>query len=218
MRSFMYIQFGSGLRAVEGWINYDSSPTLRIQKLPFANILFKKVLSCRFDDQIIYGDIVKGLGVPNESADGIFCSHVLEHLSLDDFHTALTNIFYILKKGGRFRVIVPNLKYYINNYLDSVPSPQTIEMTSAYKFNIETCYGRNYSRSTLSKRLVEAFGNSYHLWMWDLESLKLALELAGFHDVTEFSKGSCNDVSFLAPERDYQFMNNAISLECFRRN
>ena len=212
----MYVQYGAGLQYIQGWINYDASPRLIFEKIWLYRLILNNYSKCIFDPQILYGDIVKGLPHANKSVDGVFCSHVLEHLSLDDFHKAISNTFNMLKDGGRFRLIVPNLTYYVENYLDFYHSPKSIEMTRAYKFNVETCYGRQSSRSSILKRLIEAFGNSNHLWMWDIESLKIALEGAGFQGISEFKKGECSDGAFLAPERDYQFMNNAISLECFR--
>ncbi|HBI21873.1 MAG TPA: hypothetical protein DDY37_04725 [Legionella sp.] len=53
-----------------------------------------------FDAEVQYGKIVKGLPIYGASADYVFCSNILEHLALDDVHTALNNTFRILKKGG----------------------------------------------------------------------------------------------------------------------
>jgi ubiquinone/menaquinone biosynthesis C-methylase UbiE len=71
------------------------------------------VFELRVDDHVRYGDIVKGLPVQGDSGDGLFCSRVLEHLSLVDCSAALHNSFRYLKPGGIFRIIVPDLDYYI---------------------------------------------------------------------------------------------------------
>ena len=98
----MYIQYGCGLSAPENWKNFDSSPTLRLQKVP---LLGKLVNKTPFPSKVIYGDIVKGLpGIKDNSCDGVYCSHVLEHLSLEDFRIALRNTLNILKPGGYFVV------------------------------------------------------------------------------------------------------------------
>jgi predicted SAM-dependent methyltransferase len=97
-----YVQYGAGNQHVPGWLNFDASPTLRIQKVPLLGRLLKNKLNCIFDDEVQYGDIVKGLPIDEASADYVFCSHILEHLALDDFHTALNNSFRILKRGGVF--------------------------------------------------------------------------------------------------------------------
>ena len=95
-----YVQYGAGNKAVQGWLNFDSSPTLRIQKLPCIGRLLRSRLNCIFDDNVLYGDIVKGLPIKSNSVDGLFCSHVLEHLSYADFSFALNNSFKYLKRGG----------------------------------------------------------------------------------------------------------------------
>jgi len=87
----IYVQYGAGNEAVPEWLSFDASPTLRLSRFPIIGKLIKNQLNCVFDDEVQYGDIVKGLPLPNESVDVIFCSHVLEHLSLEDFYTALEN-------------------------------------------------------------------------------------------------------------------------------
>lgn len=78
-----YIQYGCGLAAPEGWINFDASPTLRVQKIPLVGKTIVKFLHpVIFPDNVKYGDIIAGLpGIEPESCDGIYCSHVLEHLA-----------------------------------------------------------------------------------------------------------------------------------------
>lgn len=95
----LYVQFGAGNEAIPGWLNFDSSPTLVIQKIPLLGRLLRSKLNCIFDDDVRYGDIVKGLPIRDNSVDGLFCSHVLEHLSYAGFHTALDNSYRYLKRG-----------------------------------------------------------------------------------------------------------------------
>src|SRR6478609_9406318 len=94
----LYVQYGCGLSAPKEWKNFDGSPTLRIQKIPIIGSVLKSKLNVTFPSNVLYGDIVKGLPVNANSCDGIYCSHILEHLSLQDFRQALKNSFEILKK------------------------------------------------------------------------------------------------------------------------
>lgn len=163
-----YVQYGAGNQAVSGWTNFDASLTLRIQKVPLIGRLLCSKLNCIFDDHVLYGDIVKGLPIKPESVDGLFCSHVLEHLSLADFSLALNNSFIYLKRGGVFRIIVPELEYYIYKYKMSLTSDNEDERArAAIEFCTGTCLGIKESRSTLSKRINDVFSNSGHRWMWD---------------------------------------------------
>src|SRR3954468_5261253 len=93
----LYVQYGSGpFSAPAGWKNYDSSPTLRIQKIPLIGKLLKPVMHVSFHPDVMLGDILKGLpGIKENSCDGIYCSHVLEHLAYNDCLLALRNTFHI---------------------------------------------------------------------------------------------------------------------------
>src|SRR6266568_3068610 len=105
----VYVQYGCGLSCPEGWINFDASPRLRLQQLPLIGQFFRRG-AIVFPARILYGDIVKGLPVADDTADGVYASHVLEHLSLNDFWLALRNTIRLLKAGGIFRLVVPDLE------------------------------------------------------------------------------------------------------------
>ena len=81
----LYVQYGCGLSAPKEWVNFDVSPTLRLQKIPVVGNWLKKSSKVVFPSNVLYGDIVKGLPVADNSCDGVYCSHTLEHLSLEDF-------------------------------------------------------------------------------------------------------------------------------------
>src|SRR4051812_24771119 len=116
----IYVQYGCGHSAPVEWINFDISPTLRIQKTPIIGSLFKKQLNTTFPDNVRYGDIVKGLPIEENKCDGLYCSHVLEHLSLFDFRKALSNSYKILKPGGIFRCVIPDLEFSARKYIQNL--------------------------------------------------------------------------------------------------
>ena len=116
-----YVQYGCGFTAPTEWINYDASPTLRFERLPVLGKLYTRNKQ-RFPENVKYGDVVKGLPEKPETADGVYCSHTLEHLALNDFRIALKNTYKILKPGGIFRCIVPDLREITQiYYLDEKP-------------------------------------------------------------------------------------------------
>ncbi len=112
----MYVQFGAGLCGPSGWENFDASPTVRLQRLPVVGGV-GKLAGPVFPDNVQYGDITKGLPVPDGKVDGVYASHVLEHLSYEDAHTALRNTFKMLRSGGIFRCIVPDLAERARRYV-----------------------------------------------------------------------------------------------------
>src|SRR4051794_19768955 len=130
-----YVQYGCGWSAPSGWRNFDASPTLRFERLPVVGRLYTKN-RFRFPVGVEYGDIVKGLPVEPATCSGVYCSHVLEHLSLACFHTALRNTQKILRVGGIFRFVVPDLE---DAALQYIRNPAT---DAALVFMRETGLGR----------------------------------------------------------------------------
>jgi len=129
-----YVQYGCGWSAPNGWRNFDASPTLRFERLPILGKMHKKNDS-RFPENVEYGDIVKGLPIENDSCDGVYCSHILEHLALDDFRVALRNTYKILKHGAIFRLVLPDLFQCASKYVnDQAPE-------AAFAFLRDTCLG-----------------------------------------------------------------------------
>ena len=104
-----FVQYGCGWQAPANWLNFDSSPTLRFEKLPFVGRLYTKNAR-RFPENVFYGDIVKGLPVNNGSVARLFASHVIEHLCYQDAKLALKRSHELLKPGGLFRLIVPQIR------------------------------------------------------------------------------------------------------------
>lgn len=204
----VHVQYGAGSEAVEGWINYDASPTLLVQRIPLVGKLIRSKVNCVFDDQILYGNVVKGLPLLPCTVDGLFCSHILEHLSYSDCLTALKNSYEYLRYGGRFRILVPDLAIYISEYQNASTS-----VDASFEFMTRTGLGLHSSRKTFKKRLVDSFGNSAHRCMWDYNALRTVLSECGFVDINRFEQGKCEDQNFLKPERDHQFF-AALAIEC----
>ena len=121
----IYVHYGCGSFTPNEWINFDVSPSLRIQRTPVLGWLLKSKLHAVFADNVKYGNIIDGLpGIKENSCEGVYCSHVLEHLSLNDFRTALKNTYGILKPGGIFRCVVPDLEHAARVYIRALDEGQ----------------------------------------------------------------------------------------------
>ena len=206
----LYVQYGCGLCAPEQWKNFDASPTLRIQKNPVLSTILKSRLSVRFPDNVNYGDIVKGLPVADNSCDGVYCSHTLEHLALSDFRTALKNTYKILKPGGIFRCVVPDIEFIARQYLKSLEEGN---VSASHTFMNESMLGLKERGRGLKSMLVSSMGNSDHLWMWDHASLAEELKKAGFKNVRRCKFDDSKDTMFKYVEAEHRF-ENAAALEC----
>ena len=207
----VYVQYGCGLSAPPEWVNFDSSPTLKIQKTPLIGKLLAGRLNTKFPPNVKYGDIVKGLPVTRSSCDGIYCSHVLEHLSLHDFRLALLNTYKILKPGGIFRCVVPDLEYLANNYLAALKSdPEKASITFMGK---DSLLGAETRARGIKGMMVTWLGNARHLWMWDKHSLAAELRKAGFTQIRRADFNDSEIEAFKLVEDRSRFV-NAVALEC----
>jgi len=206
----IYVQYGCGLSAPKEWINFDASPTLRIQKTPIIGFLLKKQLNVIFSDNVLYGDIIKGLPIKENSCDGIYCSHTLEHLSLNDFRKALKNTYLYLKPGGIFRCIVPDLELAARTYIKNLNAGNH---TASITFISQILLGIEERPKGLKDLLASLWGNSHHLWMWDVYSLTEELRKAGFINIRPCSFNDSKDEMFQYVEDQGRFF-ESIAIEC----
>ena len=203
-----YVQYGCGFTAPAEWVNYDASPTLRFERLPLLGKLYTRNKQ-RFPKNVNYGDIVKGLPEKPDSCDDVYCSHILEHLAYEDFLTALKNTYLILKPGGTFRGVVPDLRSAAINYIEEY------EMVDApaNEFMRNTMLGNEKRTKGLSSGIKGIYGNSKHLWMWDYKSLQFELKKTGFINIRECKFGDPTDPLFKFVEEEERFF-RAVAFEC----
>lgn len=207
----LYVQYGCAFSAPKGWLNFDSSPTLRFERLPVIGRLYTANVA-RFPPAVRYGDVVAGLPVQPRSCRGVYASHVLEHLCLDDCRAALRETHRILAGGGTFRLVVPDLRIYAERYLIAASAGKA---DAAVRFLEETALGVRSRPSTPLGLARNVFGNSFHQWMWDEASLRAELERAGFNSIRRAQLGDCDDPMFQEAEDPARFI-DACAIEARR--
>ena len=205
--NLMYVQYGCGHHAPSEWMNFDASPTLRWERIPVLGRYTKN--AGYFPANVRSGNIVKGLPVPDNHCKGAYASHVLEHLSLDDFYAALRNTKKMLRSGGLFRLVVPDLEQAARDYIQKLECGDT---TANSHFLRSTCLGVSSRRAGLASALYDAIRTSAHLWMWDRLSLEEALIHHGFSGVRRCEFGDCEDPMFQLVEERSRF-EGAIAME-----
>ena len=171
-----YLNLGSGPRGLDDvhWVNVDGFADKNVHFLI---------------------DISRALPFPDESFDGAFCEHVLEHFSLDNAIKISREIKRILRPGGVFRVIVPNAEYVVRMYLEkpreliayrgSADAGETaMEVVNSF-FRQRYEHQFLYDWMTMEKMLINAgfdkvsrvqFGVSVHLQAIALDDAKYELE------------------------------------------
>jgi SAM-dependent methyltransferase len=198
----IYVNYGCGLCAPEGWRNYDGSPRLFLENAPIISQILGLWQDRLFPKNVKYGDIVKGLPLTPSIADAVYSSHVLEHLSRQDIEYALINTYRLLRPGGVFRLIVPDIEWRATRYLREREKNPT---EAADKF-IESCnIGTRRSARGLVGKLRAAYGHSGHNWMYDFGSLSALLKKTGFVNIRRCSMGDAGDPMFDAVEAKDRF-------------
>ena len=207
-----YVHFGCGLVAPNTWQNFDVSPTLRLQKISLvggalASNVIPRLGMNSFPANVEYGDVVRGLPVEPASCAAIYCSHVLEHLSLSDMRITLHNVFGYLRPGGIFRFVLPDLEHLTRQYLESD------ESDAAVNFMQNTYLGKKTRRRGLSGLVRNWLGNSSHLWMWDFKSMEQELATVGYRNIRRAQLGDSSDSRFHDVE-DPGRWDNCLGIEC----
>ena len=205
-----YVQFGCGTCAPETWRNFDAGPAFLLEKkLPFLKAVLLRKGFPDYPRSIEYGDVIKGLPVAAGSLRAVYCSHVLEHLSLNDCRRTLHNIHSYLQPGGIFRLVVPDLEHLARTYLE------TRDPSAANVFMVEAHLGEESTQRGLRSLPRALFGRSQHLWMWDEKNMRTELESAGFVAIRRARCGDSEDPHFLEVEDEGRWR-DALGMECRR--
>jgi len=207
-----YVQYGCGTSAPSGWLNFDASPRLRLESVPGV----RRLMGARalFPPSVQYGDIIAGLPLKAGSAKGLFCSHVLEHLFRDDVPVALRNSFNVLRPGGIFRLVVPDLGWRTDQYISNRGDPDAAEVLH-HQLHLRP---RERANGVVGKARA-AFGLSMHQWMYDEPLLTKLLAEAGFVSIRRASFGDCEDPYFALVEEERRFVDDGhpeLALQCYK--
>jgi hypothetical protein len=203
-----YVHYGCLFCAPITWMNFDASPTLRFERLPVIGKWYTKN-GRRFPKNVQYGDIVRGLPVDLGSCHGLYCSHILEHLALNDCRRALRHSLSYLRPGGVFRLVLPDLEALARAYINRSSAD------AAYWFMRESMLGAEERRRGLGGLVLAWLGNSHHLWMWDYRAMEQELGAVGFRNIRRAAFGDAQDPLFRDVEDPGRF-NGCLAIECMR--
>ena len=123
---------------------------------------------------IIRVDLNYKLPFKEETFYGAVCEHTLEHFDDDKILHIMKETKKVLKKNAVFRIIVPDLKKYIEYYCDNYEHKE---------------FGQFQNKADAISHLTQKFG---HKTCLDFKKLKYLLELSGFENIEEksFKNGS----------------------------
>lgn len=190
----MNVQYGCGKCAPMGWVNFDISPTLKLEKLPIVGSLFVRKEWGAYPKNVKVGNIVKGLpSIVDGTVQNVYCSHVLEHLCFEDMQKALANTYKMLKHGGVFRMVVPDMELIIQEYIEDKANGRK---DACHHLVQKTLMGTERNPNSIFEQMTSKLGNSKHLWNYDYDSLAYELEKAGFTEIRRATFGDAKDKAF----------------------
>jgi SAM-dependent methyltransferase len=192
------INLGSWAHAPAGWINVDGSwnawlsqhPRLR-RAAEAAGILPAWASETQWPPNILVHDLRKPLPFVDGTASAIYGSHVIEHLYLVEAERLLAECFRVLKPGGLVRLVVPDLRAAVDEYLGERPfadsEQKAAELSAADRLNERLgLRERRPPSGNPAYRVYTALKDFHsHKWMYDAESLSARLETAGFSEVRQ---------------------------------
>jgi SAM-dependent methyltransferase len=181
------LHLGAFDHVVDGWINTDITPHIRVARLPGAAFLLRSLglmSRSRYAQhrQGIFGklcflDVSRRFPWPDATAEAAYCSHLLEHLYREDARNCMAEVFRVLQPGGIFRIAVPDLDALVRAYDPSKPEAFLDPI-----FEIRQSRDKNR-----------------HHWHYNETSLRALLLEIGFSSVVRFQyrEGRCPDVGVL---------------------
>ncbi len=185
------VNLGCGLRCLPGWLNVDGSLTSFIgsKKHGFLNRVAYALSGAsaaysfaEFDEilktcDLKFFDLRRGVPVADGSADVIYASHLLEHLTKSDGERFLGGCARALKSGGLLRIVVPDLDIAFKMY----QAGEAEKMLGLFFFT------------------SEHYDFHLHKYNYNFNMLKRSLENAGFSKIArkEYREGESPDIGFL---------------------
>jgi SAM-dependent methyltransferase len=112
------LHLGCGTRTPADWLNVDAALGARLAKLRPLRPLLRAIGAFRLEwsDAIVIHDLRRPFPWPDASAEAIYSSHTLEHLSKRDGARFLDECARVLAPGGVLRIAVPDLALVIADY------------------------------------------------------------------------------------------------------
>lgn len=153
-------------------------------------------------------DLRKKISLPDQSIEGAYSEHCLEHLSLDDCRRLLIDIKRILKKSAIFRIVVPDAGLFAEIYYKNKSGVKT-PFPIIYKQP-----GDGLEDFTPMMHLNRIFRDFEHMYAYDEETLIHLLNEAGYKSVKKMSYRQGSDPKLLidsewrAPESLYMEAKN----------
>ena len=170
------INLGCGGFALDGWTNIDGGD----------GVLYR----APEDEKVIALDALRALeALPGGVARCISSEHFFEHFTRQDGYRILEESLRVLGPGGVIRIHMPDLAQIVRLYLDQIPEADWESVQKPHRrvrlsLTVDP-YGRLLRREGYTRAIMinNGFHMDGHRFVYDFETIKQCLELAGFVDV-----------------------------------
>jgi predicted SAM-dependent methyltransferase len=161
------LQLGTSNNVLEGWLNSD--------------ILVNH-------DPVIYLDATQRFPFDDNTFDYIMAEHMIEHIEYDMAQVMLRECIRVLRPGGRVRFGTPDLRVLLALYSSEKADAQTYYIdwfTARFMPEVREC------KDVFVLNKVFRFWG--HCFLYDQETLRLALSSAGFSNIKFYKPGFSED-------------------------
>ncbi len=130
----------------------------------------------------------KPLPFKKNSVNNIYCSHTLEHLQPEKIQSVLNNFHRVLKPKGKCRVVVPDVSYAIDLYINN---PKEL-IEGEYCAKPRTVHTPDTKMGWLTAWFyTKSYG---HRVGFDEEFLRAFLKRTPFKNITKMSYNKCSKI------------------------
>ena len=140
----------------------------------------------------IYLNALRRMPFKDNTFKFIHMEHLLEHIQIDRVPIFLSECLRILQPGGCIRIVVPDLDIYVKKYYEG-DKEFFQPIIEKFKSNFDKYKDRLVNKykywlirtpgAVFISRAVRRF--YHHNWMYDFETLRVALEEVGFKKATK---------------------------------
>ncbi len=150
-------------------------------------------------------DVTKDWPWPDGSAEAIYSSHMLEHLTKREAEGFLRKCFRVLRPGGILRLAVPDLESAVEDYLNkrNAGEPRAADELNQLFYSMS-----DFDRDSTIHRFAIKTLHRPHQWIYDFDSLGSRMRDAGFESITKsaFKDGRLPEVERMDVREDSLFI------------
>jgi predicted SAM-dependent methyltransferase len=177
------LQIGSGRGPIAGWLSTDINPISK---------------------DVIYLNATKKFPFLDGAFDYISCEHMIEHISWNEGLFMLRECRRILRDGGIIRLSTPDLSVLLKIYLENTKN----KVEFHYIKWITDSFVEGVSIYRPSFVVNAAFRCWGHMFLYDEEILRIALQDAGFKNINRVAVGESAHAALRGIERHGNVIEN----------